>query len=117
MPVIIMLLLLSSSIALLLTSLALATGKKSGEAREKLTSFECGFDSKKKARVPFSLRFFMITILFLIFDVEITLLLPLGFLTPYSDPFSSTLTASALALVLILGLVHEWNQGSLAWAR
>nr|YP_009118045.1 NADH dehydrogenase subunit 3 [Brachyuropus grewingkii]AJF22806.1 NADH dehydrogenase subunit 3 [Brachyuropus grewingkii] len=116
MPIIALTLMVSLFISVLLASLALTAGKKSMLDREKLTSFECGFDSNKKARAPFSLRFFMITILFLIFDVEITLLLPLGFLTPYSDPLMITLTASALALVLILGLVHEWNQGALAWA-
>nr|YP_009339285.1 NADH dehydrogenase subunit 3 [Eulimnogammarus cyaneus]APL97175.1 NADH dehydrogenase subunit 3 [Eulimnogammarus cyaneus] len=117
MPIILFTLVLSLLISTALAVLALTAGKKSMLDREKLTSFECGFDSKKKARAPFSLRFFMVTILFLIFDVEITLLLPLGFLTPYSDPFMITLTASILALVLILGLIHEWNQGALAWVH
>nr|APL97241.1 NADH dehydrogenase subunit 3 [Garjajewia cabanisii] len=117
MPVISMMLSLSLLISILLASLALVAGKKSMVDREKLTSFECGFDSNKKARAPFSLRFFMVTILFLIFDVEITLLLPLGFLSPYSDPLMITLTASLLAFILILGLVHEWTQGALAWVH
>nr|YP_009107165.1 NADH dehydrogenase subunit 3 [Eulimnogammarus vittatus]AIT99449.1 NADH dehydrogenase subunit 3 [Eulimnogammarus vittatus] len=117
MPIILLTLTLSVFISVLLSSLALIAGKKSMVDREKLTSFECGFDSKKKARAPFSLRFFLITILFLIFDVEVTLLLPLGFLSPYSDPLMISITASVLTLILILGLVHEWNQGALTWVN
>nr|YP_008964133.1 NADH dehydrogenase subunit 3 [Eulimnogammarus verrucosus]AHB14320.1 NADH dehydrogenase subunit 3 [Eulimnogammarus verrucosus] len=117
MPIILFTLILSLFISIMLTSLALMTGKKSVLDREKLTSFECGFDSKKKARAPFSLRFFIITILFLIFDIEVTLLLPLGFLSPYSDPLMISITASVLTLILILGIVHEWNQGALAWVH
>lgn len=102
-------------ISVALATLALAAGKKSQLDREKLTPFECGFDPNKKARAPFSLRFFIVTILFLIFDVEIALLLPLGLLSAYSDPFIITLAASILTIVLVLGLIHEWNQGALAW--
>nr|YP_010988641.1 NADH dehydrogenase subunit 3 [Paranaspides lacustris]WOR80933.1 NADH dehydrogenase subunit 3 [Paranaspides lacustris] len=84
--------------------------------REKTSPFECGFDPKGTARLPFSLRFFLIALIFLIFDVEITLLLPLPIILSYSNILSWTLTSTVFLLILLLGLFHEWNQGALDWS-
>nr|YP_009516315.1 NADH dehydrogenase subunit 3 [Hyporhamphus quoyi]AYD91083.1 NADH dehydrogenase subunit 3 [Hyporhamphus quoyi] len=84
---------------------------------EKLSPYECGFDPLGSARLPFSLRFFLVAILFLLFDLEIALLLPL----PWGDQLSSPLTtftwASAVLILLTLGLIYEWMQGGLEWAE
>nr|NP_443301.1 NADH dehydrogenase subunit 3 [Lampris guttatus]WNH24401.1 NADH dehydrogenase subunit 3 [Lampris guttatus]BAB70099.1 NADH dehydrogenase subunit 3 [Lampris guttatus] len=84
---------------------------------EKLSPYECGFDPLGSARLPFSLRFFLIAILFLLFDLEIALLLPL----PWGDqlPFPSTTFtwAASVLFLLTLGLIYEWLQGGLEWAE
>ena len=75
--------------------------------REKTSPFECGFDPEHKIRRPFSLRFFIITILFLIFDVEATIMIPLPFRLPTS-PLSHLLPAHRIIfLILSLGLAIE----------
>nr|YP_009169471.1 NADH dehydrogenase subunit 3 [Obscurella hidalgoi]AKL90688.1 NADH dehydrogenase subunit 3 [Obscurella hidalgoi] len=83
--------------------------------REKSSPFECGFDPMKGARVSFSLRFFLLAIIFLVFDIEIVLLFPI--LASFSFAFSSELVLGTLffLVILILGLFHEWNEGSLNW--
>ena len=84
---------------------------------EKLSPYECGFDPLGSARLPFSLRFFLVAILFLLFDLEIALLLPL----PWGDQLPSPLTtfswASLVLILLTLGLIYEWLQGGLEWAE
>lgn len=94
-------------ISLIILFLALLISIKRNKDREKLTPFECGFDPFKKARIPFSIRFFLITVIFLIFDVEIALLLPLGLIKIFSNYIIINLTISLLIFILILGLFHE----------
>nr|ALO77503.1 NADH deshydrogenase subunit 3 [Gloeosoma sp. GLO01] len=89
--------------------------KKTFLDREKSSPFECGFDPKNSARLPFSLQFFLISMIFLIFDVEITLLLPLIFLMKLSNLYNLFFMTIFFILILLLGLYHEWNQGSLNW--
>nr|YP_010946550.1 NADH dehydrogenase subunit 3 [Episymploce wulingensis]WGO57268.1 NADH dehydrogenase subunit 3 [Episymploce wulingensis] len=103
---------LSTIIMLLATILS----KKTIEDREKSSPFECGFDPKSSARLPFSLRFFLIAVIFLIFDVEIALLLPMTIIMNMSNINSWILISSIFLFILLIGLYHEWNQGSLEWA-
>nr|UOU85259.1 NADH dehydrogenase subunit 3 [Tachydromia umbrarum] len=89
--------------------------KKTISDREKNSPFECGFDPKSSARLPFSMRFFLITIIFLIFDVEIALILPMVMIMPISNMFTWSITGTIFIIILLLGLYHEWNQGALEW--
>nr|YP_010000359.1 NADH dehydrogenase subunit 3 [Bombycilla garrulus]QOD96232.1 NADH dehydrogenase subunit 3 [Bombycilla garrulus] len=84
---------------------------------EKLSPYECGFDPLGSARLPFSIRFFLVAILFLLFDLEIALLLPLPWATQLNSPDTTMMWASVLILLLTLGLIHEWIQGGLEWAE
>nr|YP_003126986.1 NADH dehydrogenase subunit 3 [Rhynchopelates oxyrhynchus]BAH97877.1 NADH dehydrogenase subunit 3 [Rhynchopelates oxyrhynchus]BBU26015.1 NADH dehydrogenase subunit 3 [Rhynchopelates oxyrhynchus] len=84
---------------------------------EKLSPYECGFDPLGTARLPFSLRFFLVAILFLLFDLEIALLLPLPWGDQLSSPLLTFLWATAVLVLLTLGLIYEWLQGGLEWAE
>nr|YP_006702518.1 NADH dehydrogenase subunit 3 [Clupanodon thrissa]AFN06221.1 NADH dehydrogenase subunit 3 [Clupanodon thrissa] len=84
---------------------------------EKLSPYECGFDPLGSARLPFSLRFFLVAILFLLFDLEIALLLPLPWANQLLNPLTTMSWAAAILVLLTLGLVYEWTQGGLEWAE
>nr|QBC73139.1 NADH dehydrogenase subunit 3 [Anatoma sp. MNHN-IM-2013-42003] len=83
--------------------------------REKSSAFECGFDPAGSARIPFSLRFFLLAVIFLIFDVEIVLLFPAVTKLVFSLSFSLWISIFLFLIILMVGLFHEWNEGSLDW--
>nr|QHI42765.1 NADH dehydrogenase subunit 3 [Arnoglossus laterna] len=84
---------------------------------EKLSPYECGFDPMGSARLPFSLRFFLVAILFLLFDLEIALLLPLPWGNQLATPDTTFAWAAGVLMLLTLGLIYEWLQGGLEWAE
>nr|YP_010693262.1 NADH dehydrogenase subunit 3 [Bactrocera nigrotibialis]WCB99067.1 NADH dehydrogenase subunit 3 [Bactrocera nigrotibialis] len=110
-----------ASILIIITSvvmmLASILSKKALTDREKCSPFECGFDPKSSSRLPFSLRFFLITIIFLIFDVEIALILPMVLIISISNIMMWATTSIVFIIILIIGLYHEWNQGMLNWSN
>nr|UOU85324.1 NADH dehydrogenase subunit 3 [Mycomya fimbriata] len=104
-------------ISILMMLLSSVLSKKSFMDREKCSPFECGFDPKSSSRLPFSLRFFLITIIFLIFDVEIVLIMPLIVILNFSNLTTWIITSTFFIIILLLGLYHEWNQGALNWSN
>nr|YP_010373167.1 NADH dehydrogenase subunit 3 [Aldisa cooperi]UPI11636.1 NADH dehydrogenase subunit 3 [Aldisa cooperi] len=82
---------------------------------EKLTPFECGFDPLSKMRSPFSIRFFLLVVLFLIFDVEIALLFPALSMFMTSTSIMMTTALLVFLIILLFGMFHEWNEGALDW--
>jgi len=76
--------------------------------------FECGIIYNKCNRSSFSLRFFIFIILFLIFEIEIILFVPITILQDFNF-YNMAIILSVIILLLILGLLHEWNQGILVW--
>nr|YP_009503707.1 NADH dehydrogenase subunit 3 [Milvus migrans]AWX90859.1 NADH dehydrogenase subunit 3 [Milvus migrans] len=84
---------------------------------EKLSPYECGFDPLGSARLPFSIRFFLVAILFLLFDLEIALLLPLPWAIQLQSPTTTLTWAFTILSLLTLGLIYEWLQGGLEWAE
>nr|AND96635.1 NADH deshydrogenase subunit 3 [Drepanocerus kirbyi] len=99
----------------ILIMLSMILSKKSFFDREKSSPFECGFDPKSYSRMPFSLYFFLIAIIFLIFDVEITLLIPLIMTLKISNLMNFWMIILIFISILLYGLYYEWYQGALNW--
>nr|YP_009368328.1 NADH dehydrogenase subunit 3 [Clostera anachoreta]APH08574.1 NADH dehydrogenase subunit 3 [Clostera anachoreta] len=97
--------------------LSIILSKKSFSDREKCSPFECGFDPKCNARIPFSLHFFLITVIFLIFDVEIALIFPIIPLFKLVNIMIWIKISFFFIMILLLGLYHEWNQNMLNWSN
>nr|YP_010616038.1 NADH dehydrogenase subunit 3 [Dolichopus galeatus]WAU47312.1 NADH dehydrogenase subunit 3 [Dolichopus galeatus] len=108
-----LLIIIISSVVMMLASVL---SKKSIIDREKSSPFECGFDPKSSSRLPFSLQFFLIAIIFLIFDVEIALILPIIVIMNFSNMLVWMTTSMIFIIILLVGLYHEWNQGALNWS-
>nr|YP_010519757.1 NADH dehydrogenase subunit 3 [Rhaphidophora quadrispina]UXP34380.1 NADH dehydrogenase subunit 3 [Rhaphidophora quadrispina] len=104
-------------LSILVIMISTILSKKMINDREKNSPFECGFDPKSSARMPFSLRFFLIAVIFLIFDVEIALLLPIIIILQWSNMMMWSIVSMFFLLILLIGLFHEWNQGALEWAN
>nr|YP_010271150.1 NADH dehydrogenase subunit 3 [Gargara genistae]UKB86915.1 NADH dehydrogenase subunit 3 [Gargara genistae] len=92
-------------------------GKKSVVDMHKSSPFECGFNPMSKKRLPFSIHFFMIAIIFLIFDVEIVIIMPMVLTMKYSMMKFWMLTCSVFISILLVGLYYEWLNGLLEWTK
>nr|AEP27654.1 NADH dehydrogenase subunit 3 [Platypus cylindrus] len=110
----IMMLIIMFIIMILITLLNLIS-KKNFIDREKNSPFECGFDPKNNSRLPFSIHFFLIAIIFVIFDVELVLLFPLIPSMKLSNFFMLSINMLIFISILLVGIYHEWNQGALNW--
>nr|YP_011014895.1 NADH dehydrogenase subunit 3 [Grammomys macmillani]WQB60269.1 NADH dehydrogenase subunit 3 [Grammomys macmillani] len=84
---------------------------------EKANPYECGFDPTSSARLPFSMKFFLVAITFLLFDLEIALLLPVPWAIQTTNIKTMMATACALLTILSLGLTYEWMQKGLEWTE
>nr|AZL93484.1 NADH dehydrogenase subunit 3 [Synergus sp. ZJUH_2016033] len=101
-------------LSFILLSFNLILSKKKIKSRNKLTSFECGFDNISFMRLPFSINFFMISMIFLIFDIEISLIFPIIKIFNMNNFIFKNIFLIIL-IILILGLYYEWKEGSLKW--
>nr|YP_009692093.1 NADH dehydrogenase subunit 3 [Hypsauchenia hardwickii]QEG98437.1 NADH dehydrogenase subunit 3 [Hypsauchenia hardwickii] len=91
--------------------------KKSMSSLQKMSPFECGFNPMSNKRMPFSIHFFMIAIIFLIFDVEIIIIMPMILSMKYSMIKFWSTTCIMFSILLIMGLYYEWYNGLLNWTK
>ena len=104
---------LAAGIGLLLLGLGflIGSGEKDGE---KLSPYECGFEPFEDSRMKFDVRYYLVAILFIIFDLEI------AFLFPWAVAFKDVSTLGFWSMmvflaVLTIGFAYEWKKGALEW--
>nr|YP_009054389.1 NADH dehydrogenase subunit 3 [Brontostoma colossus]AIJ02997.1 NADH dehydrogenase subunit 3 [Brontostoma colossus] len=107
----------ASILSITIMMMCMTISKKTTMDKEKMSPFECGFDPKSSPRMPFSVQFFLIAILFLIFDIEIVIIMPMIITMKESILMIWTPTMFTFIIILILGLLYEWNNGVLEWAK
>lgn len=104
-------------IALVIGVLPLALGKLIGPSRpddKKLSPYECGFEAFEDARMKFDVRFYLVAILFILFDLEIAFLFPWAIVLKEIGTFGFVSMMIFLA-ILVVGFVYEWMKGALEW--
>jgi len=106
---------LSIALILVLKLVSFLLSEKALLIREEVSSFECGFEHHNVARVPFSLRYFFLTLIFLLFDLEIVLIMFLPYMLFSVNYISSIVILLFFIAILFLSLVYEWNDGRLEW--
>ena len=99
------------SAAIVIASLVLA---RQNPDTEKLSAYECGFPAFEDARIKFDVRFYLVAILFIIFDLEV------AFLFPWAVALGDVGTLGFFSMVVFLGVltigfVYEWKKGALEW--
>nr|YP_010586283.1 NADH dehydrogenase subunit 3 [Hydroptila angulata]UZZ44045.1 NADH dehydrogenase subunit 3 [Hydroptila angulata] len=95
--------------------IAYTLSKKKQIMIEKFSSFECGFTPQSSSRIPISMHFFFIALIFLIFDVEIVLIMPMILIMKINNIFLWSFSCVYFFLILLLSILHEWNQMMLNW--
>ncbi len=98
-------------IALMMSAFVIAIRKPDPE---KLSAYECGFDAFDDARMKFDVRFYLVSILFIIFDLEVAFLFPWAVSLGKIGVFGFWSMVVFLA-VLTIGFIYEWRKGALEW--
>nr|QLY90090.1 NADH dehydrogenase subunit 3 [Ylodes simulans] len=104
-------------LTMILKTLMMLISKKMKKSLEKLSPFECGFNPINNNRISFSIHFFLISIIFLIFDVEITLIVPMILVYLKSNLMYWYLTCLYFFLILLFSLYFEWKIQMLKWTN
>jgi NADH-quinone oxidoreductase subunit A len=116
LPILIFLVIASALAGLLLT-LGSVLGRFSSRNRNdpaKLSPYECGFEAFEDSRMKFDVRYYLVAILFIVFDLEIAFLFPWAVALGKLGTFG--LVAMAIFLgILIVGFIYEWKKGALEW--
>ena len=103
----------ATAIGLVLLCLGFLLGRCNKD-NEKLSPYECGFEPFEDSRMKFDVRYYLVAILFIIFDLEIAFLFPWAVSLDVIGGFGLLAMAVFLA-VLVVGFIYEWKKGALEW--
>ena len=103
----------SAGIGILLLGLGFLFGRGSKDD-EKLSPYECGFEAFEDSRMKFDVRYYLVAILFIIFDLEIAFLFPWAVSLDTVGGFG-IIAMGIFLLVLVVGFIYEWKKGALEW--
>jgi NADH-quinone oxidoreductase subunit A len=81
---------------------------------EKLSPYECGFEAFEDARMKFDVRYYLVAILFILFDLEIAFLFPWAIVLTELGWFG-VISMGVFLLILVVGFIYEWKKGALEW--
>lgn len=104
---------LAAGLSLIMVIVSLFAGKQRPYT-EKLSAFECGFDAFSDAREQFDVRFYLVAILFTIFDLEVAFIFPWAVSLGKIGLFGFWSMVIFLS-VLTIGFIYEWKKGALEW--
>ena len=94
---------------------ALSTGLGNNRPdSEKLSPYECGFEAFEDARMKFDVRYYLVAILFILFDLEIAFLFPWA-VTLNEIGLFGFLSMMVFLAILVVGFIYEWQKGALEW--
>ena len=103
--------------SIVIGGISMAAGRLLGPNKPdtaKLSPYECGFEAFENARMKFDVRYYLVAILFIIFDLEIAFLFPWAIVLDDIGMFGFVAMIIFL-LVLVIGFVYEWKKGALEW--
>lgn len=112
LPVVIFLVIAAALSVLFIVASSLLAPRKPDP--EKLSAYECGFNAFDDARMKFDVRFYLVSILFIIFDLEVAFLFPWVFQVEAGNVFAFWSMMAFLG-VLTIGFIYEWRRGALEW--
>ena len=81
---------------------------------EKLSAYECGFEPFQDSRMEFDVRFYLVAILFIIFDLEIAFLFPWAIVI-HEVGLIGLISMAIFLMILVVGFIYEWKKGALEW--
>ena len=105
------------SITLVMGTVFIILGKLLGPSRpdaEKNSPYECGFEAFEDSRMKFDVRYYLVAILFIIFDLEIAFLFPWAIVLDQIGMFGFLAMMLFLG-ILVVGFIYEWKKGALEW--